>query len=197
MMRIFPLEEFREIELEYKSKFKYAISNYGRLISFTNSFGDGRILKGDTVDGYRIFRYRMRQGDKFSYKHKFFYKLVAEYFLEKTSDDQIHVLHLDYNRKNDTVKNLKFATREEMLQHYNASPNVQMARKKQKEQKEQKVIRDGHKLTVTQVMLIKKRIFNPKNKTRMKIIARQFGISEMQLYRIKSGENWGHVKVSS
>ena len=100
---------------------------------------------------------------------------------------------MDYNRRNDTVKNLKLATREEMLQHYNASPNVQMARKKQKEQKK---IRDGHKLTVTQVMLIKKRLLNPKNKTRMKIIARQFGISEMQLYRIKSGKNWGHVKVN-
>ena len=193
MMRIFPLEEFREIELGDKLKFRYAISNYGRLISFTNSFGDGRILKGDTVDGYRIFRYRTRQGDKISYKHKFFYKLVAEYFLEKTSDDQTYILHLDYNRSNDTVKNLKLATREEMLRHYNASPNVQMARQKQKKQN---ITRDGHKLTVTQVMLIKKRLFNPKNKTRMKIIARQFGISEMQLYRIKSGENWGHVKIS-
>ena len=29
----------------------------------------------------------------------------------------------------------------------------------------------------------------------MRIIAKQFGISEMQLYRIKSGENWGHVKI--
>jgi len=194
MLRIFPLEEFREIELEDKLKFRYAISNYGRLISFTNSFEDGRILKGGMVEGYRIFRYRTRQGDKFSYKHKFFYKLVAECFLEKTSDEQTCILHLNYNRKNDAVNNLKLATREEMLRHYNASPNVQLARKKQKEQK---VIRDGHKLTITQVMLIKKRIFNPKNKTRMKIIARQFGISEMQLYRIKSGENWGHVKVSS
>ena len=195
MLRIFPLEEFREIKLEDKLKFRYAISSYGRLISFTNNFGDGRILKGGTVEGYKIFRYRTRQGDKFLYKHKFFYKLVAEYFLERTSEDQTCILHLDYNRRNDTVKNLKLATREEMLRHYNASPNVQMARKKQKEQKGKKVIRDGHKLTITQVMLIKKRIFNPKNKTRMKIIARQFGISEMQLYRIKSGENWGHVKV--
>ena len=27
------------------------------------------------------------------------------------------------------------------------------------------------------------------------MIAKQFGISEMQLYRIKSGENWGNVKI--
>jgi hypothetical protein len=29
----------------------------------------------------------------------------------------------------------------------------------------------------------------------LKMLAKQFGISEMQLYRIKSGENWGHVKI--
>jgi len=27
------------------------------------------------------------------------------------------------------------------------------------------------------------------------MIAKQFGISTMQVWRIKSGENWGHVKV--
>ena len=31
-------------------------------------------------------------------------------------------------------------------------------------------------------------------KTRLKIIAKRFGVSEMQLHRIKTGENWGHVK---
>jgi hypothetical protein len=36
---------------------------------------------------------------------------------------------------------------------------------------------------------------DPNRKTRLKLIAKQFGISEMQLYRIKSGENWGHIKV--
>jgi len=27
----------------------------------------------------------------------------------------------------------------------------------------------------------------------LKMIAKQFGISTMQLHRIKTGENWGHV----
>jgi DNA-binding Xre family transcriptional regulator len=44
-------------------------------------------------------------------------------------------------------------------------------------------------------MHIKKILANPNRKTRMKIIARRFGISEMQLYRIKSGKNWGHVTI--
>lgn len=43
-------------------------------------------------------------------------------------------------------------------------------------------------------MLIKKMLADPKRKTRQKMIARQFGVSEMQISRIKSGENWGNVK---
>ena len=43
--------------------------------------------------------------------------------------------------------------------------------------------------------MIKKKIFDPNRRTRMRLIAKQFGISEMQLYRIKSGENWGSVKI--
>jgi DNA-directed RNA polymerase specialized sigma subunit len=37
-------------------------------------------------------------------------------------------------------------------------------------------------------------IADKKRKMTMKQIAEHFEISEMQLYRIKSGENWGHVK---
>ena len=191
-MRIFPTEEFREIVLEGKLQFRYAISNFGRLISFSKEFEDGRVLKGGIVEGYKIFRYKLKAGDKYSYKHKFFFKLVAEYFLPKSSDDQTYVLHLDNNLKNDFAANLKWATRIEMVQHHNANPNVQKARKKLLEDNKK---RDGHKLTVTKVMLLKKRLADPKNKTRMKMIAKQFGISEMQLYRIKKGENWGHIKV--
>jgi hypothetical protein len=55
---------------------------------------------------------------------------------------------------------------------------------------------DGPKLTETKVMRLKKILLDPNRKTRMKILAKQFGVSEMQLYRIKSGENWGHIKVN-
>ena len=60
--------------------------------------------------------------------------------------------------------------------------------------KEKKTVQ-GHKLNATQVMRIKKMIADPERKTRMKMIAKQFNISEMQLYRIKSGENWGHIVI--
>jgi len=44
-------------------------------------------------------------------------------------------------------------------------------------------------------MVIKKLLANPKQTTRLKMIAKQFGVSEMQIRRIKSGENWGYIKV--
>jgi AraC-like DNA-binding protein len=54
--------------------------------------------------------------------------------------------------------------------------------------------KQGHKLTDVTVKRIKQLIFDKKRVRTMKQIAAQFGISEMQLYRIKSGENWSHVK---
>ena len=194
MMLISASENFKEIELEGKLKFRYAISNFGRLISFTDKFEDGRIVKGSFTEGYRLFRYRIKQGNKIAHKHKFFYKLVAEYFLEKTSGDQIHVLHLDHNLSNDNVYNLKWATRQEMLQHHHTSPKVQIA-KKEATKRLVACKKNGNKLTETRVMLIKKLLANPNRKTRMKIIAKQFGVNEMQIYRIKKGENWGQVKI--
>ena len=194
MLQSFASEIFKEIELEGKLKFRYAISNFGRLISFTEYFDDGHIVKGSFTEGYRVFRYRIRQGDKIAHKHKFFYRLVAEHFLEKTSGNQIHVLHLDHNLANDNVYNLKWATKQEMLQHQHTSPKVQLA-KKEATKRLIACKKNGNKLSETRVMLIKKLLANPNRKTRMKIIARQFGVSEMQLYRIKTGENWGYVKV--
>ena len=54
----------------------------------------------------------------------FFYRFVAENFLVKESQDQIFVLHLDYNCANDDLSNLKWATKEQMLAHAKKSPYV-------------------------------------------------------------------------
>ena len=47
-------------------------------------------------------------------------------------------------------------------------------------------------MTETRVALLKKRLLE--KKTKRKILARNFGISEMQVKRIERGENWGYVK---
>ncbi|MFT4033894.1 MAG: hypothetical protein QM669_15880, partial [Siphonobacter sp.] len=51
----------------------------------------------------------------------------------------------------------------------------------------------NYKLTESKVLMIKKMLKSDKN--RLKMIAKQFGITHTQLNRIRSGENWGHVKV--
>jgi len=195
-VQMLPSEVFKEIELDVKMRLRYAISNLGRLISFTENFEDGRVLKGSMLEGYRVFRYKIYKGKKISNKHKFYYRLVAEYFLEKKSEEHTHILHLDHNLANDVMGNLVWATKEEMMKHHSTSPRVKKSRiESTKRLVELNRNREGSKLTSTKVMLIKKMLANPNRKTRMKMIAKQFGISEMQLYRIKSGENWGDIKI--
>jgi hypothetical protein len=191
-IRIYPNEQFKEIEVDSSLKLRYAISNKGRLISFSENIEDCRLLKGSLSDGYPIFSYRIKRDSKSISKCLFLYKLVAQYFIPKQSDDQTHVLHLDYSRNNDDVNNLRWATKAEMLEHWNKSPKVIQARKNLIEQN---LKADGRKLTTTKVMVIKTILARPEQKTRLKMIAKQFGVSEMQIRRIASGENWGHVKI--
>jgi hypothetical protein len=192
LFKPFVNEAFKEIKIDYPLQLRYAISNFGRLISFTDSIENGTLLKGCKQDGYRVMRYKVRIGDKRSEKFFYFYKQVAAHFLPLPTADQLHVIHLDHSRDNDAVTNLKWVTKADMLAHHRKSPMVIEAKKKLIEHNIQ---RDGHKLTSTKVMLIKKRLFDPNRKTRLKMLAKQFGISEMQLHRIKTGENWGHIKI--
>jgi len=197
-LRFYPTEVFKEISLgeedDSKLQLFYAISNYGRLVSYQTNIENGRFVNGSKQDGYRIWRYTVRdENNKLRYKYRFFYKLVAEYFLPKASEAQTYVLHLNYNRANDYVGNLKWATYREMIEHREKSPFVIKARKKQLP-----ILwaaKGGKKLTETEVMLLKKKLLDPNRRTKLKILAKQFGVTEMQLYRIRSGENWGDVKV--
>jgi len=191
-IRIYPGEVFREIEMDYSVKFRYAVSNLGRIVSFTDEIRNGKLLKCALSSGYKVFRFNIYRDKKVSKLHLFVYKLVAKYFITRRSEDQIHVIHLDYCRNNDTFTNLKWVTDIERLDHIRKSPYV--IRAKQSRVEPSTAI-NGHKLTVTRVMLIKKLLANPKQTTRLKMIAKQFGVSEMQIRRIKSGENWGYIKV--
>jgi hypothetical protein len=193
MLKFFMNEEAKEVTVDPRLRLRYAITNYGRLISFTEDIQqDGRFLKGSIVQGYRVLRYKINTPEKLLNKHLFFFRMVAEHFLDKASADQEYVLHLDYNRSNDYYKNLQWATRQEMIDHAKKSPYVIEGRKKLIEHN---IKSDGHKLTANKVKFIKKRLADPNRTIRLKMLAKQFGISEMQLYRIKRGENWGHIKI--
>lgn len=189
MIKSYWNEEWKEIPFDEGAlKKRYAISNYGRIISFIDKIEEGVQMKGGTLRGYSTLPLRPYGKSKTYYIHK----LVAELFIPNDSDDKQSVIHKDYNKSNNYVENLQWVTKREMFDHQQGNPLVLEAREKQKGRKTQQ----GHKLSATQVMLLKKKILDPNRKTRLKLIAKQFGISEMQLYRIKSGENWSHIEVN-
>jgi len=195
--RPYPNEIFKEISLgedDFHLQMFYAISNFGRFISYQDNIENGRLLKCRRQDGYVVWAYCVRdEKNKRRYKRRFLYKLVAEYFLHKPSAEHKYVLHLNYNRSHDHVDNLKWATYEEMKAHRYYSPSAIKSREKSLLKLWE--AKGGRTLTDTQVRILKKKLLNPNRKTRMKILARQFGVTEMQLHRIKTGENWGEVKV--
>lgn len=201
MIRFYPDEVFKEIPeevfkhplVEKKFEFRYALSNHGRLMSFTDNMKHGKLLKGTLTDGYRTLRLYYSNKGKRLQKAVLLYKLVAELFIPKTSEDQQYVIHIDRKKDHDHVKNLKWVNYEGKMEHYRSSPKVIAAKKKLIEHN---IKANGSKLTETTVIRLKKILLDPNRKTRMKILAKQFGVSEMQLYRIKSGENWGHIKVN-
>lgn len=184
-------EQWKEFPIGYKSKFRYAVSNHGQLCSFTDNISKGQILKCGEVKGYRIWRYSIHRGQKRIHKHMLIHKLVATVFLPDNSVKQTFVLHMDYNKQNNRVDNLQWATKEEMFEHARKSPAVALGRQRTIEFNRQR----AYKLTATKVQFLKRKLSDPNYKTRMKILARQFGITEMQLSRIRRGENWGHIKI--
>ena len=178
-------EEWKELVIENSAKkSKYMISNYGRVISYFYH-KEGVLLKTTGPNGYNWLCIRDKNG---KFIRMYIHRLVAEYFLEKPGEDQNLVVHLDNSRANNYYKNLRWASimEKQILQDKNTPRSTY---------KIKKGFRAYSKLTETQVKLIKRKINDPNRKTRMKIIAKRYGISEMQLYRIKSGENWGSVSA--
>lgn len=194
MLNTYPDEKFKEIKTVDKLKSRYAISNHGRMITFSKSFLDGQLAKVTICDGYPMLRFQFykKKKEKTLYVNLIPHRLVAEYYIPNNNPEKTFVLHLDFDKKNNHVSNLKWVTKKELYEFHKKNPNVIAANKRAFETN---MRLKKNKLTENKVKVIKRLIFNPKRRTRMKIIARQFGISEMQLYRIKRRENWKHVSI--
>jgi HNH endonuclease/Helix-turn-helix domain of resolvase len=120
--------------------------------------------------------------------HALIHRLVAQYFLKEPSEKQTVVAHLDYDKLNNRASNLKWMTHDENVEHQRSSPHV-IADKENRRQRTSKT----SKLSVTKVMLLKKLLNEGKP---VKSLVKQFKVSDMQIYRIKSGENWGDVPAA-
>ena len=163
---------------------KYAISNYGRLVKFSKHPNDGSLLKGSLQEGYPIWRTR-KSGE---YCHALLHRLVAKYFLPKPQKRETIVIHSNYKKTDNHYYNLQWATPEKASAHQQGSPAVIRAKKKMREN-----IGSGYTTKLTEAQVRKIRSFLAAGKT-LKEIALKYGVSDMQIHRIKTGENWGHLK---
>jgi hypothetical protein len=75
-----------------------------------------------------------------------------------------------------------------MIRHQQLSPAKIAYKEKQANKTE------GLKLTAVQVKKIKSILNSKKRNITIKKLAQQYGVSEMTMYRIKSGENWARIK---
>lgn len=163
---------------------KYAVSNQGRAASYAEDIlGDGKLLNGSLTSGYRTLNLHVEEGNGTIYIHR----EVARLFCTKKSPRHKFVIHQNHTKTDNSYKNLKWATVQEVSTHQQSSPDKIAYKERQANRTK------GLKLSANQVRTIKGAINNPKRKLTYKQMAEKYGVSEMTLYRIKSGENWGRI----
>lgn len=190
MIKRLPGEQWKQMQFPgwKQLKKKYAVSNFGRCASYSKDLmEEGKLLNGSLTTGYRTLNLHRPDNKGTIYLHR----EIAKLFCKKASARHKYVIHLNHNKTENKAGNLKWATLEEMSAHQQKSP-LKIAYKKL--QKERSATQKGLKLTPSQVRTIKKIIYNPKRNITYKQLAKKYNVSEMTLYRIRSGENWGAVK---
>lgn len=123
--------------------------------------------------------------------HMLVHRMVAKYFLKKPTSKQTVVAHLDYDKLNNEVSNLKWMEHEESYIHQNKSPNVIKTKEDRRLSKNN--YKKTTKLTTTKVMYLKKLLNEgvPINN-----LVKKFKVTNTQIWRIKRGENWADVPAS-
>ncbi len=175
-------EKWERIDFpEFDNQIHYEISNYGRIKSFQNT-DEGVLIHGSLIQGYQSLNVRFQNKSVNHYIHK----LVAKHFCQQNSRKDTFVIHLDYNKLDNRADNLQWADRSKVTEHNKNNPSVI--------NRLIPIRTKNYKLTEGKVMLIKQMLRS--DKSRLKMIAKQFGITHTQLNRIRSGENWKQVKLA-
>ena len=164
---------------------RYAVSASGRIASYKQDvFKDGKLLSGSLTTGYRTLNLHRPNNKGTLYIHR----EMAKIFLKKPSPNYKYVIHCNHKKLDNNLKNLRWATLEKMIDHQQDSPAKIAYKEKQANRTE------GLKLTASQVKKIKKILYNKSRTITIKQLAINYGVSEMTMYRIKSGENWARIK---
>jgi hypothetical protein len=174
-------ERWKELDLKKGVTTKrYAISSRGRIVSFKTKIDEGYLLRPRLTQGYPS----VTIGREANRQNYYLHRLVAEYFTKKPSAKHSFVIHVDHVKENNKAANLKWVTHESQIEHALKDPNVLVRQNPE----------EGPKLNTQKVRQIK-RALKSKNQPTLKALAKQFKVSDMQIHRIKTGENWSHVTV--
>lgn len=164
---------------------RYAVSSAGRIASYKQDpLKDGKLLSGSLTTGYRTLNLHRPNNKGTLYIHR----EMAKIFLKKPASNHRYVVHKNHNKLDNNIRNLKWATLEQMIGHQQDSPAKMAYKEKQANRTE------GLKLSSGQVKKIKGILSNKRRTITIKKLAQQYGVSEMTMYRIKSGENWGRIR---
>lgn len=158
---------------------KYAVSNYGRVKSFCNST-QGKILKSSNTKGFKTVCIRV-QGKR---KTVLVHKLTAEAFVEKNENSEM-IIHLDWNKGNNYYKNLAWVARSDGYKRI----LTKLHQGNRENPRKRKVT--NSKLEIKDIEILKSMLLRG---VKQKVIAKLFCISEMQVTRIKKGENWASIE---
>lgn len=166
----------------------YVISNHGRFGVLSES---GKVEVRTFKPTAGNYRFNTRQNGK--NKAIFIAREVAQAFVKKSSPKHKFVVHKDHDYLNNHADNLKWATREEHRAHTTKSPKSLLARQRKA------ITRSAHARVLDEksVTALKKMIWDPKRKLSFRQLADKFGVSEMQIYRIKTGQFWYHIRVEN
>ncbi len=163
---------------------RYAVSSCGRIASYKlDVLKDGKLLSGSLTTGYRTLNLHRPNNKGTLYIHR----EMAQLFLKKPSVKHKFVIHRNHKKLDNNIKNLQWATLEKMIEHQQDSPAKIAYKEKQANRTE------GLKLTASQVKKIKNTLSSKNRKLTIKQLADNYDVSEMTMYRIKSGENWGRI----
>jgi len=177
-------EVWQEVTTKHPFRhYSYHFSNFGRIMSLNPDTGDQNLLKGSLgKKGFVKLNLKLKGGNREGF---YLHRLVANQFVTQ-DEGKDFIIHNDNIKSNNHYQNLTWVSRDELNEWMKSLPSVI----------NKKIVLGSHvKLNTSKVALLKKRIIQ--NKTKQRILAKQFDISYTQLKRIERGENWGHVKAAN
>ncbi|MBK5271644.1 MAG: HNH endonuclease, partial [Bacteroidia bacterium] len=98
---------------------RYAVSDAGRIASYKKDIlADGKLLSGSMTTGYRTLNLHRPENKGTLYIHR----EIMKTFQKKISSKHKYVIHLNHNKLDNRIKNLRWATLEQMIDHQQKSP---------------------------------------------------------------------------